>query len=1286
MKEFAETVIICVLAAIIGVLITNIFNYALRLLNNNTLKRYCGETYVKIKKFLKKPQEKNKKSIYTDLTPIDNIDGEQESIKALHWALNNYQVKNIALTGPYGSGKSSVINSYLKLHKECRAIKISLATFDGYTWDEISELQEEKKYDEAKILLKESEDELEKGILKQLFYGVNADKIPLSRYRKLHHVKFWKYIVSILLLCAVVFSALYLAMPNRVLDFYEKNYSSRMGSVTDMAVILTTVLFLVFGTGYLLKVITSKFTLKEISVGDASFQGEEFNTDSVLNKNIDEMLYFFEKTKYNVIFIEDLDRFNTTSIFVKLRELNTILNNYEVINRRIVFVYAVKDNLFKNESERTKFFDFIIPVIPVINSTNSDEIMRRLLGMGERKVEDREYPEHKISDKFITIMAPFISDMRILINTINEFWIYKKTLLDEHKDYMNDECMLALMLYKNMYPDDFALLECGTGNIKAAFEFKEEAMKYAKENLEFQRKQLECRQKDTLKSLKELKIVLFSELVNNQGIILHITINSKKYDYMELLEDKFDFDLLRNNSLDITYKENNSRYSDSKHIDVLSEYNKIVEELCIRYDAQCAFKEKQDEELLLEFEKLDRSIMKLRANSVQQLLADNPKEEVLPESVYQNEILVLMLRHGYINENYADYINHFYPGSISKEELNFILSIRNFRSLNDFAFSITHRANVAEKILDYEFEQKEALNFDITDFLLENRKSNEVKLSSLVKQLIDRSELSLRFIKEYIDRNRNVTQFMQVLCHASGHIWEDLENDTGVSKEAKDNYLKMIIDACDIETIKKNNYVIKDIQIGGIRNYIEKDKQILTKLSGSQNSKLKEVIEELGICFYSTDFKGIDRELFDFIIENRCYKLNPSMIHEIFRIINPKCLPELFRNNFHWIEESECDALIDYVCDDMSGYVTNIILNDERNTEENTKDVETIVKRLLDFVRQGTCKKDLCIKMIEKEHLAYWEQLSSCLTDCMDEEKKDIWDYILVNQRTAVSWDNYIEYHKRFGITDTLVEYADDNMCGLIHGICEEQPTDNMIKELLTAYISIDSFSALVKAYRVKEFTNSFDEFHDNEIEIMIEEHYFDFMPELYTALKQRAGGFHIEFATANKRDFFEQIDECNIDIIDVKRLLGADIFNEHEIKLLLDCISPDDVDRKLALQIRELEVAVPQEFVCAAWDVLDDEEKYQLLLNQLDAFSLDELAHRFGLLGGPYNQLSERTRHKYKLFASEYNGKICQRLYDRGFLSSCDVEEGKVRFDLETNKEVTDKYVVGYVKKKILS
>jgi len=66
------------------------------------------------------------------------------------------------------------------------------------------------------------------------------------------------------------------------------------------------------------------------------------------------------------VIFEDIDRFENTEIFVKLRELNNIINNSKQISRKVVFVYAIRDDMFIDK-ERTKFFYFIVPVIPYIN-------------------------------------------------------------------------------------------------------------------------------------------------------------------------------------------------------------------------------------------------------------------------------------------------------------------------------------------------------------------------------------------------------------------------------------------------------------------------------------------------------------------------------------------------------------------------------------------------------------------------------------------------------------------------------------------------------------------------------------------------------------------------------------------------------------------------------------------------------------------------------------------------------------------------------------------------------
>lgn len=67
---------------------------------------------------------------YGALTPKNNIENGQEYMAAFDWALSKSNIHNIAISGPYGSGKSSVIESYLKQRTKLKALRISLAAFN----------------------------------------------------------------------------------------------------------------------------------------------------------------------------------------------------------------------------------------------------------------------------------------------------------------------------------------------------------------------------------------------------------------------------------------------------------------------------------------------------------------------------------------------------------------------------------------------------------------------------------------------------------------------------------------------------------------------------------------------------------------------------------------------------------------------------------------------------------------------------------------------------------------------------------------------------------------------------------------------------------------------------------------------------------------------------------------------------------------------------------------------------------------------------------------------------
>ena len=70
---------------------------------------------------------------YEHLAPITDIKDEdaQSFNESLDYALNNPQIHNIAITGSYGSGKSSLICSYIERQDkhEKKFLQISLASF-----------------------------------------------------------------------------------------------------------------------------------------------------------------------------------------------------------------------------------------------------------------------------------------------------------------------------------------------------------------------------------------------------------------------------------------------------------------------------------------------------------------------------------------------------------------------------------------------------------------------------------------------------------------------------------------------------------------------------------------------------------------------------------------------------------------------------------------------------------------------------------------------------------------------------------------------------------------------------------------------------------------------------------------------------------------------------------------------------------------------------------------------------------------------------------------------------
>lgn len=1178
---------------------------------------------------------------YKDFAPESEIENGEEYIKALHWALKNEEVKNIALAGPYGSGKSSIIRSYLKRHPSTCALNISLATFD---W-------EKKEYDEFK-------NEVELGILKQLFYKVNSTKIPQSRYRKIHKRYYRKFVVGVTMLFVLgltlfgfFFPELSIECINRIVEcgsYY--NLSEKWSyTVTSMFGILG-----ILSISYICKWMATHFKLKEVNIVDKATVSDEKEEDSVLDKNMDEIVYFFEETSYDTVFIEDLDRFDSSEIFVKLRELNTILNNYDLIKRRIVFVYAIKDDMFK-DNDRTKFFDFIIPVIPIINSTNSGEILRDKLQVVMQKDGTYRSSLYDISSNYITLVSPFIEDMRVLTSICNEFVVYKKTLQGL---ILKDEEMFSIMIFKNLFPTDFAELEAERGSVKKAFYDKKVFVNKKIAQLKMHNEELlsvlEGVEQDILVNLNEVKAAFINFLTENEGSFYYCRINGKEYYYIDIMAPEFDMELFNwDNGATIYYYNKNGSIKNISIDNLKTKIESSERNYIQRFHWFQNSEESRKEAIRREIEDNELLIMDLRTFSLKLLLEKYGAEEVLSDKVRENKILVFLLRKGFINENYADYINYFHPNSITSDEMNYIRGIRMEEAVGDFTYRIKNVAQVCDRIEDYEFKQVEALNFDIVDYLI-TKKNADVKCINLFEGLAQGSDKAIEFIKSYVERNQNVALFIKSLCQHYRSFWNDIYNNESFSEDSKFKYLSLI---CSYASIGDMIHMNKVEYSDSIKKFILEKKNALVKLKDVGSKKMISIIDKLHLYFVSIDIKGVDYIVLDYVFSTRHYKLNLDMITSLFEYKYPEKVANLKRANYTTICETKDEILMSYVYSIFGSYVTKIVLGQDTNTCEDIHAVEDIIERLY------ITNPDICKEVLDKENLV-WNDLNDCCScgDSEDEEKarKVIWDYVLNNKMIYVSWNNLICYYGRYKLTRSLLSWIDEEIEQLMQDTQAENVTDEVIKDIFIEDISPETFEKIIKRFQVKEFTNTLTEFTPEKIDILLKEQYIPFNTKMLDDMQEVAPDSVKEYIVHNKEEFFENIDDISLDIHIIAQLLSANEFENNEKIKLFELFNEEDIDKELALSIRELPFTAPKPYVESAWDILDEGDRYQLLLNQLDVYSPDEISDKLSMLAPVYQKLADRTRRHTEYLDDDdlgYNRQLLDRLKDKGYLTSVDVE-----------------------------
>lgn len=1135
------------------------------------------------------------------------------------------RIKNIAITGPYGAGKSSIIQTLERDYPSFEYLNISLATLrtddDATKTDDpdnnASDNNEENKIDNGQI--ESLNRRIEYSILQQIIYKEESEKVPNSRLRRIRHFKsseLIKYGISIIvfLLCFfIVFEPKWL----RVETFY---YKFNFGNANFWIDLVCAIIMIFESFVFIQKLIQaySNSKLNKLNLKDGEIELEE---TSIFNKHLDEILYFFQVTDYNVVVIEDVDRFGTTDIFLKLRELNQLINESKVIGRPVVFLYAVKDDLFKNE-DRVKFFDYIVTVVPTINPSNSKDKLKSLLSQkGHTNFNDDDLSE----------MGFFIQDMRLLINIVNEYDQYHQRLIKENA---NLDCtkLLGMIVYKNFFPRDFAELHRREGKVFQVIQLKDSFVSFAQAEIIQREKSiddlLESSKKDSHLKIQELRRFFMEQLCNRmRNTVLSINIDSNSYSPTDIANNDNLFNTLLKQKK-VSYRYSTGYYStDVVDIDIHNFYSSTGFERRVK-----ALELNQNPERYTEIkysllsEKLAVSSLKIH-----ELFANYNIDEI---TAYKNlalpDLIDIFVRRGYIDEDYYDYISYFYEGMISISDRDTLIDIKRQRK-GDYLKHIDHIENFVKELKPYNFTSDTILYVELLDYLVLTATDSSNDYLPLFYKRINKRPAPLKFLQAYYIKGKYPESvFSQFIAKNPLSTWQQIlkhseESECQSLLCAWLRYAKYPLNK-DTQTWINNNYTFVE------KNAEELSKEIIKKIC-------KEAI------FEKLDLEN--RLVLDKVIDSNAY------------IISTHNLSVILAHLSH----TEADE-------------NRVILTEIWNTK-NSNFIEYVQKNISEsfgtFSESNKNEQENALKWLINNDGIDDSQLDGYLNgqvnrlQSLGEVKQDRWRLVLKNYLVQPSWSSLQDYYKyNDGIDEIIIHYIEKYAKQLGE---QSFGTDGDVESVFFGEIFKNkniSFEA-IKLLTPIFMDNSYDgdeeltDLDNERLNWLLDHEMLVFTDKNSIVLKETE--IFSAYLVKYKEEFLQSISESYLSNPNViMRLMNNAHFNNAERSLIADNIPHTilfsnrliadivvkhfseygEVDKETPFYVSLLETAsINENAVRLAVKVILDEDMDMSQCNQI-----------LVALGDSYSDLTDGSKNP-KFDATSYNTELLEAAIQRGIIIS---------------------------------
>lgn len=1042
----------------------------------------------------KKEEEGMAEKIYhfERLTPIDSVNLNVYE-QAINYVFDNSDIKNVAISGSYSSGKSSLLASYKKKHKNLKFLHISLTHFKSLDDEENTEVKES---------------ELEGKILNQLLHQIPSKNIPQTNFRiKKKANKKNVIITTLVIVVFLIFVAyfccfnLWKGYVNTFPDGCIKNIL--LYSIHPYTKMIMGIAFIIlsFSIIYCLisaqnnKNIVRKFNFKgtEIEI----FNNEE---DSYFDKYLNEVLYLFENADADVIVFEDLDRFGANIIFERLHEVNRLANiHLKNENKKILrFFYLLRDDIFVSK-DRTKFFDYIIPVVPVMDSSNCYDQFISLLRKGG--IYDN------FDDSFLQGVSLYIDDMRLLKNIYNEFVIYINRV---NNTELNNNKMLAMIIYKNLFPRDFAELQLNQGFVYSLFNNKERFIEREKlkinETIKERIERINSSENECTETIRELNIIFYDKY-------------SGVYRSFQNDNDLSDFLISHLNG---TYK---NEYIKRK---------RAVEDKL----------NKKNSDLKVEINKLKNDLTDLNNKQLHQIITRENIDEIfsitsineIGEETSFNEIksseyfdlLKYLIRNGYIDETYADYMTYFYENSLSLNDKIFLRSVSD-KKAKGYNYQLTNLSLIVDRLKLVDFDQEEVLNFQLLTYLLRTPLHNRY-LERFLDQV--KNTDNLKFVSEYFEATSDKSAFVKHLNLRWPEVFNEISKQDFIGDVLVREYSILSIYNSDNNTLKLINHN------SALRDYISNTRNYLA-ISEPNIDKLISGFKTLGVVFAGFEYDSAYKDLYARVYEESLYEIN----EENLRLIQTEFLDasneDIIHRNYTILHSHPEYPMTQYVEKNINEYF-DVVLQICDGTIYDDEDVA------IDALNNSG---------LTSEHKqSYISFLRTKITSINEVGDTTLWNSLLNEDIVQYSEDNVMSCFAELKLSKTVISYINrfDSDLDFSKNKYDENIKENFFDSIVICEDVNDlKYKQILTSLNFKYNKFNIDNISESKLNILVDEQIVKMTVENLKFIRTKYSSCKFRFIFKNIVKYIEIMTEDLFLQEELLEILTWDISDELKIKLL---------------------------------------------------------------------------------------------------------------------------------------